>query len=93
MSDEIKIVITHQDNKGLIGVQSEDCDPILRTFEGELAAGLEIVPGIVEEARQLWAETPQFPKCKSPLPSQAMPVQTAGAASAPKKTSRQQSMF
>lgn len=93
MSDEIKIVITHQADKGLIGVRSPDCDPILRTFEGELAAGLEMVPGIVEEAGQLWAENPQFPKCETPLPSQAEPARTAGAASAPKKTSRQQSMF
>jgi len=93
MSDGIKIVITHNENKGLIGVQSENCDPVLRTFEGDLGSGLERVPGIVEEARQLWAENPQYPKCKSPLPSQAVPVQAAGAASAPKKTSRQHSMF
>ena len=93
MSDEIKIVITHPDNKGLIGVRSPDCDPILRIFEGELAAGLGIVPGIVEEARQLWAENPQFPKCETPLPSQEKPAKAAGAATAPKKTSRQESMF
>jgi len=93
MSGKIKIVITHNENKGLIGVRSPDCDPILRTFEGELAAGLGIVPGIVEEARQLWAENPQFPKCETPLPSQAVPAKTAGSATAPKKTSRQESMF
>jgi len=93
MSDEIKIVITHQDNRGLIGVRSPDCDPILRTFEGDLGSGLERVPGIVEEARQLWAENPQFPKCETPLPSQAVPAKTAGTATAPKKTSRQESMF
>jgi len=93
MSDEIKVVITHQDNKGLIGVRSPDCDPILRTFEGELAAGLERVPGIVEEARQLWEANPQFPKCESPLPSQAAPAQAPGRTAKPAATSRQHSMF
>jgi len=93
MSDEIKIVITHRDNKGLIGVRSPDCDPILRTFEGELAAGLGIVPGIVEEARQVWAENPQFPKCKTPLPSQAKPAKTAGRTAKPAAANRTQPMF
>jgi len=93
MSDEIKIVITHQANRGLIGVRSPDCDPILRTFEGELAAGLGIVPGIVEEARQIWAENPQFPRCETPLPSQAVPAQAPGRTAKPAATSRTQPMF
>lgn len=93
MNDGIKIVITHQDNKGLIGVQSPDCDPILHTFEGDLEAGLGRVPGIVEEARQLWETNPQFPKCETPLPSQAAPAQAPGRTAKPAAANRTQPMF
>jgi hypothetical protein len=93
MSDGIKVVIAHKDNKGSIGVQSPDCDPIFRTFEGDLGSGLERVPGIVEEARQLWESSPQFPKCETPLPSQAVPAQAPRQAVKPTKTSRQTPMF
>ena len=93
MNDEIKIVIAHKDDKGSIGVQSPDCDPIFRTFEGNLGAGLERVPGVVEEAKQLWEANPQFPKCESPLPSQAQPVQPPRGATRTQRTSQQQPMF
>jgi len=93
MNGEIKIVIAHKDDRGSIGVQSPDCDPIFRTFEGNLGAGLERVPGVLEEAKQLWEENPQFPKCESPLPSQAQPVQTHRATTRAPQTSNQQPMF
>lgn len=93
MSGKIKIVITHEENKGLIGVQSPDCDPVLRTFEGDLGSGLERVPAIVEEARQLWEANPQYPKCETPLPSQAVPAQAPGQTTRGKETDRQTPMF
>ena len=93
MNGEIKIVIAHKDDRGSIGVQSPDCDPIFRTFEGNLGTVVERVSGVVEEARQLWEENPQFPKCESPLPSQAQPVPTTRAATRPARTSNQQPMF
>jgi len=93
MSDETKIVIAHKDNKGSIGVQSEDCDPIFRTFEGDLGSGLERVPGVLEEARQLWETNSQYPKCESPLPSQAAPAKAPGQTTRAATTSRQTPMF
>ena len=93
MSGKIKIVITHEDTKGLIGVQSPDCDPVLRTFEGDLGSGLERVPGVLEEARQIWETNPQYPKCESPLPSQAAPAKAPGQTTRAATTSRQTPMF
>lgn len=93
MSDEIKIVIAHKEDKGSIGVQSPDCDPIFRTFEGDLGAGLERVPGVLEEARQLWESNPQFPKCETPLPSQTEPPQAPRQTSQSTKQSDQPLMF
>lgn len=76
MSEEIKVVITLKGDRGAIGVMAPDCDPVLVTLEGGLESALERVPGLVEEARQRWAESPRYPKCESPLPSQTPPPST-----------------
>lgn len=75
MSQEMKIVITLRENRGAIGIQSPDCDPLFSTFEGSLEQALEMVPGLVAEAQQKWDENPRYPKCEHPLPSQAVPAQ------------------
>jgi len=84
MSEEIKVVVALKENRGSIGVQSPDCDPIFLTFEGDLGLALERVPGLVAEARQRWESNPRYPKCETPLPSQAPPAQPA-----PRSASRQ----
>ncbi|MCK4299479.1 MAG: hypothetical protein KAX80_08095 [Planctomycetes bacterium] len=92
MSEEIKVVIILKDNRGSIGVQAPDCDPALEVFEGSLQAALERVPGLTEEALSRWAETPRYPKCESPLPSQKQPpesVRSARQPSAPREGAMQ----
>lgn len=83
MSDEMKIVITLKENRGSIGVQSPDCDPVFVTFEGDLEQALEKVPGLVIEARQRWDSNPRYPRCEHPLPPQTAPAQ-------PERTTRPQ---
>lgn len=89
MTDEVKIVITHKGQSASIGVQKTGCDPIFSKVEGELPAALESVPGLVEEAQRSWESNPRYPKCQTPLPSQATPPPR----SEPKATSSQQAMF
>ena len=70
MSDELKIVIVLKGERGSVGIQAPECDPILTTIEGGLDTALGRVPEMVAEAKHRWEETPRYPKCTSPLPSQ-----------------------
>lgn len=91
MNDELKVVITLKGQAASIGVQSPDCDPIFSKIEGDLPAALESVPGLVEEARRSWESNPRYPKCETPLSSQAAPPPQPR--SAPRATSSQPAMF
>jgi hypothetical protein len=93
MNEEIKVVIALKENRGSIGVQSPNCDPLFVTFEGELEVALEKVPGLVAEARQRWEENPRYPKCESPLPSQTQPAQPAQRPTRQAASTAQPSMF
>ena len=72
---EIKVVIVFKGDRGSIGVQAPDCDPHFVTLEGGLEAALARVPGLVEEARQRWAESPRNPKTERSVPP-PQPVRT-----------------
>ena len=91
MSEEVKIVITLKGQAASIGVQKPDCDPIFSKVEGDLPAVLESVPGLVEEAQTSWESNPRYPKCETPLPSQAVPPPQPR--SEPRSTSSQPAMF
>lgn len=91
MSEEVKIVITLKGQVASIGVWKPDCDPVFSKVEGDLAAVLESVPGLVEEAQRSWESNPRYPKCETPLPSQAAPP--SQPRSEPRSTSSQQAMF
>jgi hypothetical protein len=82
MSDEIKVVITLRGNKGSIGIQSPDCDPVITTHEGDLQSLLEMVPAMVEEANQKWDSNPRYPKCQHELKPPTPPAQAAPRANA-----------
>jgi len=77
--DEVKVVISIKGERGFIGVQAPNCDPILAAWAGDLASALERIPALVEEAQQQWADSPRYPKCPVPPPSQAQPVTTTRA--------------
>ena len=67
MSDELKIVIFLKGNRGSIGIQSPNCDPVFSTHEGDLQSLLQVVPAKVEEARTKWDSNPRYPKCETKL--------------------------
>jgi len=94
MTEEIKIVIILKGNRGSVGIQSPDCDPLFTTFEGDLRAALEKVPGLVEEANRRWDQSPKYPKCQTTLPeasqAAAAPARPAGA---PRQNRTQPAMF
>lgn len=73
MAEEIKVVVSLKGEGGFIGVQAPDCDPLITVFEGDLTVALERVLGLVEVARQRWAENSRYPKCPMPPPSQTEP--------------------
>ena len=81
--EELKVVITLKGERGTIGIQAPDCDPVFSLFEGGLEQALERVPGLVSEARERWGQSPRYPKTKHELtppqparPAQPAPVQT-----------------
>ena len=86
MSDEIKVVLTLKENGGFVGLQAPDCDPVFTPFAGELEAFLGRIPDLVRDARQRWDQNPRYPKCESPLPSQAAPPSPQQAPSAPRRS-------
>jgi len=91
MSEEIKVVITLKGDRGCIGVQAPNCDPVFAILEGGLDAALGRVATLVEEARQRWAESARYPKCESPLPSQtARPSQTPPPAHQPARPAQRE---
>lgn len=67
----LKVVIAVRDGRASVGVQAPDCDPVFTTVEGDLAAALERVRGLVEEARARWEAAPRYPRCERPLPAPA----------------------
>ena len=93
MSEEtLKIVIILKGDRGSIGIQSPDCDPVLATFEGGLEQALERVPTLTDEARTRWDSNPLYPKCEQPLPApvkETVPVQTTRTRTRPATTTQQ----
>ena len=73
MSEELKVVISLKGERGFVGVQAPECDPLITALEGDLAVALERVPGLVGEARQRWSESPRYPECAEPPPSKVQP--------------------
>ncbi|GAH60140.1 unnamed protein product, partial [marine sediment metagenome] len=81
MSDELKVVISLKGNKASVGVQAPECDPVFFGLEGDLRTTLKAVLGFVEEAKNRWETSKQYPKCETPLPSQEKPAATTSRAS------------
>ena len=85
-STELKVVITLQGNRAVVGVKSPDCDPIFTTLEGDMAAVLSQVPALIESANAKWDANPQNPKANLPEPPpSATPTRTPTSQSSAKK--------
>ena len=62
----LKVVLTIRPDLVKIGVQATGCDPFFQFLAGDLAAALAAVPGVVERARQQWAERPRHAQYQRP---------------------------
>ena len=96
--DELKVVISLKGDKASVGVQAPECDPAFFNLEGDLKTALKAVPKFVEEAKTRWETSKQYPKCETPLPSQAKPAAapsrvSAGSRSQKEAPKPQPSMF
>ena len=97
MSNELKIVIVLKVDRGTIGVQGTDTDPVMVTFQGGLDIALQMVPELVEAAQQQWAERKQYPE--APRPEMPAPTTAPARTTTSRGTTRvpqsaaQQTMF
>jgi hypothetical protein len=92
MSEAIKVVINLSGETASVGIQRPDCDPYFSRVEGDLAAVLGAVPGLVEQARQGWEASARYPVCQTQLTPPAAPAATQRSASR-SKPAPQASMF
>lgn len=91
--NEIKVVIFLKDGRGYMGIGVSECDPILTPLEGDLAAALERVPELVQQARAKWTENTRYPKADLPKPSTPEPRQTTPGRQPAKAKTAQPAMF
>jgi hypothetical protein len=92
---ELKVVIIMKGESVMLGVQSTDCDPVYTTMQGDLAAALQRVPALVDEAKKKWTANPLYPKANLPEPPPTpTPVrQTSGKATTPAAAPKKQPTF
>jgi hypothetical protein len=86
VKEEVKIVIILRGHSAAIGIQKPDCDPSFSRAEGDLAAILETIPRLVEEAEQKWQSSPRYPECETdltPPPPPATRTETRTSRQAP----------
>ena len=73
--EELKVSIIVKGDRIFLGVQATDCDPKMRTLQGNLQTALERVPSFIEEANRQWDASPHNPR--STVPDPITPVRTA----------------
>ena len=84
-SNEMKVLIAIDGENIMVGVKTPDTDPIFTKVEGGLAAALQRVPELIEDAKAKWATSPRNPKVNLPEPpAPATPARTTSAAAPPK---------
>lgn len=79
MPDETKIVITLKGTTAAVGIQRTNCDPAFFKVEGDLAAVVANLNGLMVQAASKWEANPRYPKSKLP-PAAPQPQTTASAA-------------
>ena len=89
MSAQAKVVILLREGKASVGVQSPGCDPQISIVEGEIEEVLGKVPGLVKQAQEKWAQSPQNPKTDIVIaPPSPPPARTPSPASSATKTAQ-----
>jgi len=82
MASDIKVVIVLKENRGIVGVQSPDCDPIFSTVEGDLVTIAAELPELVRAAEEKFTAAPRNPPGNLPEPKPApTPAHTGTARS------------
>ncbi len=92
----LKIVLGLKGDKGSVGLQAEDTDPLFfHLEEGTLEAALPRIPELVQEARRRWDTSPRHPKHEGPPapPSPAPRSQPVSQPRVPEKPKVQPGMF
>ena len=90
---ELKVVIILKANRAMLGVQSPDCDPVYKTMEGDLAAVLQVVPTLVDDARLKWSAAPRYPKADLPKPVAPVTTNTSAVSKPSAKAASAQPKF
>ena len=66
----LKVVVHLDEGQARIGVQEEGADPVMERVEAvTLDEALGAVPGVLERARERWAESRLNPKYEGPPPA------------------------
>ncbi len=71
-NQELKVVIHLKGNQASVGVQKKDTDPVVEMHVGDLQAILDVIPEVVERAKQRWGSNPRNPNYQRP-PEQPQP--------------------
>ena len=91
---EVKIVITHKNDRALVGISKTDFDPIFFIATGDLDSVVGQIPKFVQDTKEKWQSFQRYPKAATPPPpppaTQTKPVTTAAA---PKKDTLQPRMY
>ena len=66
---DLKVVLHLKGERGEVGVQDKGTDPVVEFLEATtLEELLAAVPGVLQRARERWAQSPQNPKYEGPPP-------------------------
>lgn len=93
MPDEekrLKVVITFEKEKTVVGISQTDCDPVFSVLSvTEVEAVLAMIPDCIAAAKEKWQASPRYPKVELPAPPPVTttPGKPAAATTTPKKPS------
>jgi hypothetical protein len=96
---EVKIVITHKNDRALVGISKTDFDPIFFIATGDLDLVTAQIGSFVREAREKWQTFQRYPKTVTPPPTPhtatvtKTATTTAATATTPKKDTIQPRMY
>lgn len=75
----LKVVLEELEQGMMVGIQAKGCDPLISVLpDAALEDALARVPELVAQARERWAQQPQYPAYQRP-PEPPRPQRTATA--------------
>ena len=90
----LKVVLHVEEGRALVGIQQKDTDPVLEWVQAStLEEVLAAVPGLVDRARERWAQSPHNPAYqRPPAPPPAPRIQPQPGARQPAPATPQGAM-